>query len=280
MPTKSAYDKIALREILSDAECRTINDDGRLLPPSHEVFRKISNLMADKGSVITPKHVHTIINNNCAGFRDIIMEIFSIREREISISVNDVNYSVEKCTDQSTVTLTSLTSMKVNLVISQEKWESMKPHEKLYGKRVYWKLREGWADVVAEALWVQHHLDCVFTFKNHNIYLSLISKFFLTIEGYCRECHAKICCTLLKEPSKGVDVILQCSIDGIRPESHSGKKRRQLRGARRLNVADYLIDGRKDAMTWRRKEAGRIKKFGGKNPPILPSNEVVRKAKE
>ncbi|CAG4958707.1 unnamed protein product [Colias eurytheme] len=194
MAKKSVYDKIALGEILSDAECRTINDNGRLHPPSHEVYRKFSNLMADKGSVITPKHVHTIINNNRAGFRDTIMRVFGIRERERSTSVNDANYSVEKCTDQSTVTLTSLTSVKLSLVISQEKWKSIKPQKKLY-------------------------------------------------EGYCRECHAKICCTLLKEPSKGVDVILQCSIDGIRPESHSGKKRRQLRGARRLKVADNFIDG-------------------------------------
>lgn len=52
-----------------------------------------------------------------------------------------------------------------------------------------------------------------------------------------------------------------------------------MRGARRLHVADFLINGRKDAVAWRRKETGRIK-FGGKNPPILPSNEVVRKAKK
>lgn len=53
-----------------------------------------------------------------------------------------------------------------------------------------------------------------------------------------------------------------------------------MRGARRLQVADFLINTRADAVTWRRKEARRIKKFGDKNPPILPSNEVVRKAKE
>ena len=53
-----------------------------------------------------------------------------------------------------------------------------------------------------------------------------------------------------------------------------------MRGARRLQVANFLINTRADAVTWRRKEAARIKKFGDKNPPILPSNEVVRKAKE
>ena len=276
------YDKIVLRQILTDCNCRTIDDNGRVLPPSHVVYTKISSMMVDKGSTITPKHVHTIINNNRGGFRDLIMEVFGIRQREISFSVEDSNYSVERCAEQTSDdnTLTSLTSMRVNLVISPEKWKSMKPQEKIYGKRIYWKLRRGWTDVLAEALWMQHHLECVFVFKNHNIYRRATCKFFFKIEGSCSECQARFQCTLLKEPTKGVDVIFQCNIEGIRPDSHSGQKRRQLKGARRIEVADYLIDGGKDAVTWRRKEAGRIKKFGGKNPPILPSNKVIRKVKE
>lgn len=178
MTTKSAYDKIALWQILSDAACRAIDDDGRLFPPSHAVYRTISNMMADKGSVITPKHIHTIINNNRAGFRDLIMEVFGIRERELSISVNDDDYNDKNCADQTTDTLTSLTSIKINLVISQEKWQIMKPQEKKYGTRIYWKLRQGWADVVAEALWVQHHLDCVFVLKNHNVCTSVLFRNF------------------------------------------------------------------------------------------------------
>lgn len=38
--------------------------------------------------------------------------------------------------------------------------------------------------------------------------------------------------------------------------------------------------GRKDAIILRREEAGRLKTFGGKNPPILPSTAILRKAKE
>ncbi|CAH2215622.1 jg13506, partial [Pararge aegeria aegeria] len=278
MTTKSAYDKVALRQILSDDNCRAIDNEGRVFPPSHEVYLRISNTMHNKGSVITPKHVHTIINNNRSGFRDLIMEVFNIRSRELSI--NDSNNSVEIYADHKSDALISFTSIRVNLVISQEKWQNIKPQEKIYGKRIYWKLRQGWADVVAETLWVQHHVDCVFVFKNNNIYLGANAKFFLTIEGFCRECSAKIYCTLLKEPSKGVDVILQCNVDGIKATSHSGNKRRQLRGTRRIEVANYLIDSRKDAVVWRRQEAHRLKQFGENNPPILPSNEVVRKAKE
>lgn len=120
----------------------------------------------------------------------------------------------------------------------------------MYGKRIYCKLREGCADVIAEAIWVQH-IDCVFVFKNNNVYRSAISKYFLTFEGFCHECSAKICGSLIKKPAKDVDVILKCHIDGIIHKAHSGKKRRQLRGARRLQVADFLINTRTDAVTWR-----------------------------
>ncbi|KOB64605.1 Uncharacterized protein OBRU01_23985 [Operophtera brumata] len=334
MATKSPYDKDALREILSDADYRTIDDGGSLLPPSNEIFQIISEKMAEKGSLITPmhvytiihknragfrdmilkvfdiqeqvvsickndgdysaenraedkkgslitpKHVYTIIHKNRAGFRDMILKVFDIQEQVVSICKNDGDYSAENRAEDSTDSLTSSTSIKVNLVISQEKWQTIAPQEKVYGKRIYWKLRPGWTDVVAEALWMQQHLDCVFVFKNHNIFLSAIAKLYLTMEGLCRECNAKILCTILKEPSKNSDVILECNVEGIRAVSQSGTKKRQLRGLRRLEVANFLIDGGKDAVTWRRKEAGRIKKFGDKNPPILPTNEVVRKAKE
>lgn len=64
MGRELVYDKIILQQILSDAKCRTINNKGRVLPPSDEVYQTISKLMADKGSRITPKHVHTIVNGS------------------------------------------------------------------------------------------------------------------------------------------------------------------------------------------------------------------------
>lgn len=41
-----------------------------------------------------------------------------------------------------------------------------------------------------------------------------------------------------------------------------------------------MIEQRKDAITFKREEAKRLKKFGGKNMPILPNTNVLRKAKE
>ncbi|KOB61895.1 Uncharacterized protein OBRU01_25170 [Operophtera brumata] len=134
MAAKSPYDKVALREILSDADYRTIDDGGSLLPPSNEIFQIISEKMAEKGSLITPKHVYTIINNNRAGFRDMVLKVFNIQEQVVSICENDYDYSAENCAEDSTDTLTSSTSIKVNLVISQEKWQTIAPQEKIYGK--------------------------------------------------------------------------------------------------------------------------------------------------
>lgn len=85
---------------------------------------------------------------------------------------------------------------------------------------------------------------------------------------------------MLKEPAKSVDVVMQCQVVGINNLQHSQKKRRHLKGQRRRKMADALINGRKDAIILRREEAGRLKKFGGKNPPMLPTTAVLRKAKE
>lgn len=48
----------------------------------------------------------------------------------------------------------------------------------------------------------------------------------------------------------------------------------------RTVVANTLIKEREDAITFRREEAKRLKEFGDKSPPILPSSTVLRKAKE
>ena len=79
---KSGYDKIALQQILSDPACCPIDDKGRVLPPSNNVYQTISNLMLEKDSVINHKHVHTIINNNRNGFKQYILDTHNIKEQD------------------------------------------------------------------------------------------------------------------------------------------------------------------------------------------------------
>ncbi|KMQ92327.1 kda protein in nof-fb transposable element [Lasius niger] len=101
---------------------------------------------------------------------------------------------------------------------------------------------------------------------------------------------ASICC----KPPKGIQPHHHVHVDmdhprqrgtatyleNVCPDLHTGKKKRQLRGQRREEVANKLIEQRKDAVTFRRDEAKRMKKFGGKDLPIVPSAAVLRKAKE
>lgn len=98
--------------------------------------------------------------------------------------------------------------------------------------------------------------------------------------GHCVECKAKITGQLYKVPAKDVDVIFLCDLENIRPALHLGTKKRQLRGNRREKVARQLIEQRKGAVTYQCQEAKRMKKFGGKNLPIVPHASTLRKAKE
>lgn len=81
-------------------------------------------------------------------------------------------------------------------------------------------------------------------------------------------------------PTRDVDVMFSCQIENIRSHRHTGKKKRQLRGKRREKVANQMINKRKDAITFQQNEAKRMKKFGGKNLPIIPNTATLRKAKE
>ena len=133
---KPGYDKVALQQILLDPKNCPLNSKGRILPPSDEIFRTISRLMENNGSKITPKHIHTIINNNRNGFKDYILEKCSIQEQDLTPCDND-DLSITACTsNESTDTQRTLVTREMNLVISSEKWRAIRPQEKMYGKRV------------------------------------------------------------------------------------------------------------------------------------------------
>lgn len=88
-----------LHLILSKPECLALTDAGRVLPPSHEVFRHISDLMLKEGCVVTPKHVHTIINNNRNGAKDHILTFFKIAIAEPK-SVSEFSSNLSRSVDE------------------------------------------------------------------------------------------------------------------------------------------------------------------------------------
>lgn len=128
----SGYNKVTLQQILSKPECCPLTDTGRVLPPSHNVYKIISKLMFDEGSVITPKHVHTIINNNRNDFKQFVLKTFNISEVELSTGI-DENFSMNisrSVYEPSTDTLTTSITIDINLVISAKKWHDIRPEEK------------------------------------------------------------------------------------------------------------------------------------------------------
>lgn len=272
------YDKDILSEILLQDEFRTLNNDGEPYPPSAFVYIAISQEMQKRGSNISPKHVYVIVRENRNEYKDLLQQNFNIKPNRSSIVLNSNNSSVDSINTSSSSSAI-LHSKTFDIVISAEKWQTIKPIKKIYNNRAYWVLQSGWTDVIAERLWQQQKIECVFKFKKHNVHPNNESRYYVFFCGNCIECTAIIECTLLNIPPENIDVIMKCKLKNICYEKHANKKR-QLKGKRRAIIANMLIKERKDAITFRREEAKRLTQFGDKSPPILPSSTVLRKAKE
>lgn len=274
------YDKSILQEILLESDCRTLDETGKPYPPSNKVYGIIADRMQQRGSDIKGRHIYTIINENRNGFKVLIEQKYDINTKFDNKCIsNNSTFSVS--TDTSLNVSESECSKKVRLIISAKQWLKMAPKKKISGGRIYWKLQEGWTDIIAERICQQHKvIDCVFSFKNNIVTPRATAQYYAKFIGSCIECNASITGILLTPPKNDVDVIFSCKIENIKASMHVGCKKRQLRGQRREKIAIKMIEQRKDAVTFRREEARRLKKFGGKNIPILPNTTVLRKAKE
>lgn len=155
------YDKLKLRDILLQSDCRTLDDVGYPFPPKADVYKLISSKMKNDGSDISAKHVYVIVRENRNGYTDLIKKAFSIK-------TNDARRS--QC--HSTLNSTNATENSIShsehfdLFVSAEKWREMKPTCKIYCGRSYQVLQSGWTDILAERLWQQDKLNCVISFKN------------------------------------------------------------------------------------------------------------------
>lgn len=273
------YDKSVLLEILLLDDCRTLDNDGKPYPPSKPVYTTISQKMQERNCHITPKHVYVIVRENRNGYRNLLLQHYNINsdyqiEKSVDTSISRDNI------DTSTSSNISTYSKKFNLVISADKWQIMRPIKKIYNNRVYWVLKSGWTDIIAEKLWQQQKLACVFKFKKHNVHISAEARGYVSFQGSCTKCAATITGILCRIPSNDTDVIFQCTVENICSSKHDSNKKRHLKGKKRALIADKMIEQRKDAISFRREEAKRLKTFGDKDPPILPSSTVLRKAKE
>jgi len=275
------YDKTILLEILLDDTCRTVDNNGKPYPPTAPVYVTVSQKMKERGSKITPKHVYVIVRENRNGYRDTLLKHLGIKsseEEKLDSTCNSEGTNI----NTSNASSIALHSKTFNLIVSADKWLIMKPIKKIYINRVYWVLQPGWTDIIAEKIWQQQKLDCVFKFKKHRVHLRSEARCYVFFRGNCVKCGAIIECMLLKMPTENMDVIFTCKVKDICYGKHNINKKRHLKGIRRTAIADKMIRERSDAITFRREEAKRLKVFvcGDKDPPILPSSTVLRKAKE
>lgn len=176
--------------------------------------------MALRGSYIDPRHVYTIVNENRLGFRTLIAATYKIDPE------GDISNSSDSNIDSSCNLSESAYSKKIRLILSAQKWLEISPKKKISSGRIYWKLQEGWADVIAERICQQHgSVDCAFSFKNNWVTPSATAEIYAKFIGYCTECKAKITGRLQNAPTRDVDVIFSCRIENIRSHLHTGKKK-------------------------------------------------------
>jgi len=115
------YDKEKLHDILINDEYRMIDDNGKIFPPSHDIYRTISETLKNSGSHITPKHIYTILKNNRNGLYNAVLRAFGVAAYNESKN-SDSTFNVTELND------TSESSKSFKLIISEEKWAQIKPY--------------------------------------------------------------------------------------------------------------------------------------------------------
>lgn len=203
------YDKEKLLKILIDEKNKTIDDDGKVFPPSHVIYRCISEALINSGPHVTPNHVYTILKNDRSGMYKAVLNAFSIDKKEIYNESKGSSFNETEKNDNSACK----ENKKFKLLIAEEKWAQMKPSESRYeckrnNKRTYVSLQKGkWTHIFADKIWQQTRIPCAFTFKRAKILKSSDAKYYAKFRGNCSECGAQLVGILYNKPAKKNDVI-------------------------------------------------------------------------
>ena len=182
-------------------------------------------------------------------------------------SRNDLNWSMGE-------TDCVLPALRKTISLSKSEWDTLKSHIADYKHREYEVLVIGWTDAVYDILWSHLKLPCPYSFKNAKINRNS-GEIFLSIRGSCGECNSKIHIYCQSEPTED-GVILHVSTFDSRGIVHV--KKRQVQGDRRVRIGKELQG--KSTYAWRRDETNKLMDFGDVVPANLPSENVIRKAKQ
>lgn len=84
---------------------------------------------------------------------------------------------------------------------------------------------------------------------------------------------------IANKPVSAEDVIMECIIENF-DASIKHKKKRHLKGNRRIEISNKMLEGNILSCIWRRNEDNKIMEFGDPEPAHLSKNEILSKAKQ
>lgn len=258
--------------VLSPNYRHLIDEYGKPAVPSNEVYENISAMLNNN---LKAKYIYIIIKENRYGVLDKIQKFHNINLPDSSFSsiastISDVNTSTRD------------TTLEFNITFSYRDWISMAPEnvsyfDKQQRSRNYCVLRRKvWTDKMYVAIHKATKLPCALVFKTSKISENGI---YLTINGSCKECNYTFLGHVVNKPPPKTDVIIECKISNF-DESVRHEKKRQLKGQRRTKVSKVLAKNHELPCQWRRAEADKLMTLGDSEPPYLPRNTVLRKAKQ
>ena len=101
----------------------------------------------------------------------------------------------------------------------------------------------------------------------------------VAIARVCHECNSTFHGCIVNDRLPHTPVVMDCMIKHF-DKSVKHSKKRQLKGERWTKIAKLMADGNTMACTWRLEEGDELMDLGDSEPPHLPSNVVLWKAKE
>lgn len=261
MPKKAAVDKDAILEVLCSSK-EAILKNGNIATPNASVWTELSEHLENK---ISAKALYTFVKLN----RHNVWSVLGFSDPE----TNDD-------TDSETGSLSPglKASDAFQLEIPFEKWKEFVPENIEYKdkysptqKRDYTVLKPGsWTHIVNDQIWKAIKSTCTFVFKRAKVYPSATSNY-IVIRGYCKECHGHLSMTCKREPAMNNPMVFKCHISNSDDSKHTGRSKRLLSGQLRLQVAEELCEGRKEAHVWRASQATKLMDFGDPEPSHLPN---------
>lgn len=252
-----------------------ISPCGRPVIPSSEVYKTISDITkqnSDSSKHLKPKYIYVLLQKNRYGIWDKILKFFNF----------EISSSIIESDQDTTLNESNKDLITFNLILSYILWLKIAPEEVFYSDSILKRrrynvlLRKVWTDELYAEIYAATKLPCPLNFKHCKISETGI---FLTVDGRCPECDCIFKGCIINKHLMQTDVTMECVIKNF-DDSIIHKKKRQLKGEKRIKVSKEIIDANILPCMWRRKESDKLMSFGDNEPAHLPNINVLRKAKE